>query len=309
MALSREIQSGIHTIRDEVVVIRTGIEQHRDSENRAAILDWLTQVDYASQQNDFIARRQEGTGQWLLDSGEYQTWLQSAKKTLFCPGIPGAGKTILAAITIDNLTARFQKDPSIGIAYIYFNFRRRDEQKAVDLLASLLKQLSQQRASLPDNVKALHDQHERTRPSFEEISKTLQSVAAIYSRVFIVVDALDECQAFDGCRTRFLTELFKVQTSSGANLLITSRFIPEIVERFNGELSLEIRANEDDIRRYLNSHMSHLPAFVQRTSDLEEEIKSRIVKAVDGMYVYSLCTNEVTLTLLGSYLRSFILIR
>ena len=194
---------------------RICIEQHRDSENRAAILDWLTQVDYASQQNDFIARRQEGTGQWLLDSGEYQTWLQSAKKTLFCPGIPGAGKTILAAITIDNLTARFQKDPSIGIAYIYFNFRRRDEQKAVDLLASLLKQLSQQRASLPDNVKALHDQHERTRPSFEEISKTLQSVAAIYSRVFIVVDALDECQAFDGCRTRFLTELFKVQTRRG----------------------------------------------------------------------------------------------
>src|ERR1700733_3943383 len=71
--------------------------------------------NYASQQNDFIARRQEGTGQWLLDSGEYQTWLQSAKKTLFCPGIPGAGKTILAAIAIDNLTARFQKDRALAL--------------------------------------------------------------------------------------------------------------------------------------------------------------------------------------------------
>ena len=113
-------------------------------------------MDYVSQQNDFISRRQEGTGQWLLESAEFQNWLGAGRKTLFCPGMPGAGKTILTAVVIDELTARFANDPNIGIAYIYCNFRRQDEQKAVRLLASVLKQLAQGRALLPDDVRAVH---------------------------------------------------------------------------------------------------------------------------------------------------------
>lgn len=138
-----------------------------------AILDWFTPMDYASQQNDFISRRQAGTGQWLLESAEFQEWLKIEKKTLFCPGIPGAGKTIVTAIAIDDLNTRVQNDPTVGIAYLYCNFRRRGKQKAEDLLASVLKQLSQERSSLPDSVKALYDhpKDKRTRPSFDEVSR------------------------------------------------------------------------------------------------------------------------------------------
>jgi hypothetical protein len=254
---------------------------------RQTILDWLTSVDYAAQQNDFLSRRQTGTGLWLLDSAEYQTWLITNKQTLFCPGIPGAGKTIITAIVIDDLTTRFQNDSSTGIAYLYCNFQRKDKQKAQDLLASLLKQLSQERSSLPESVKALYDQHrdKRTRLSFEEISRALYSVATTYLRVFIIVDALDECQLSEGCRTTFLTEIFNLQAKSRANIFATSRFIPEITERFEGSMSLEIRASEHDVRRYVDGHMSHLPSFVGRSPDLQEEIKAEIVKAVDGMYI------------------------
>jgi NACHT domain len=206
---------------------------------------------------------------------------------LFCPGVPGAGKTILTAITIDDLTTRFQRDPEISIAYLYCNFRRRDEQKASGLLANLLKQLCQTRSSLPDSVKALYDQYKnkRTRPLLDEISRTFQSVAAMYSRVFIIIDALDECQASDGCRTRFLTEIFKIQAKSGANVFATSRFIPEITEKFEGNISLEIRASEEDVRRYLDGHMFRLPGFVNHNPELQEEIRIRIVQLVQGMWV------------------------
>jgi hypothetical protein len=81
-----------------------------------AILDWLTPIDYAPQQSDFLSRREVGTGQWLLDSAEFQDWLgtekKTAKKTLFCPGIPGAGKTILTAVVIDDLMTRFANNPT-----------------------------------------------------------------------------------------------------------------------------------------------------------------------------------------------------
>jgi hypothetical protein len=257
--------------------------QHQEDQGRQTVLNWVTPIDCAPQQNDFIARRQEGTGQWLLDSVEFQTWLKTNKQTLFCPGIPGAGKTIITAIVIDDLTTRSQNDSRIGIAYLYCNFRRKDEQKAQDLLASLLKQLSQERPSLPNSVKALYDQHtdKRTRLSFEEISRALYSVATMYLRVSIIVDALDECQPSKGCRTTFLTEIFNLQAKSRANIFTTSRFIPEITERFEGSMSLEIRASKHGVRRYVNDHMSHLSSFVGRSPDLQEEIKAEIVKAVN----------------------------
>jgi Cdc6-like AAA superfamily ATPase len=241
-----------------------------DQEHQA-ILNWLTPIDYASQQNDYLMRRQPATGQWLLDSTEYQTWVSTSQQTLFCPGIPGAGKTILTSIVIDRLSARFQDDTDIGIAYVYFNYKQNiDKQNVDNLLSSLLKQLSQERPSLPDSVKALHDQHrnKRTRPSIDELSRALQSVAAMYSRVFIIIDALDECQASDGCRARFLSEIFTLQAKTGANLFATSRHISNIEKEFEGSTLLEIRASEEDVRRYLDGHMLRLPGFVTRSPEL-----------------------------------------
>lgn len=247
-------------------------------------------MDYGSQHSDFLKRRQPGTGQWLLDSTEYQTWLESTEQTLFCPGIPGVGKTILTSIVIDHLEGTFTTDLTVGIAYIYCNYRRQEEQVIDILFASLLKQLSRGRTSLPDCVKGIYDTHKdkRTRPSLNEILMALHSLAAIYSRIFIIVDALDECQHSDGCRQEFLTQLFSLQGKCGANLFMTSRFIPEIVDRFKtASVSLEIRANTKDIERYLEGHIEQLPRCVQQDPKLRQKITTEISGAVDGMYVSS----------------------
>ena len=259
-------------------------EHHEEDQ---AILDWLTPIDYADQQSDFIGRRQEGTGQWLLESAEFHAWVETDKQTLFCPGIPGAGKTIITSIVVEELTTRFHDDKSIGIAYLYCNFRRRDEQKVDALLASLLKQLAECKSFLPSSVKGLYDRYKtkRTRPSLDEISKTLHSVIATYSLVYIVVDALDECQLSDGCRSRFLTNIFNLQAKPTAKLFATSRPIPDIEKVFKGCLSREILASDEDVQRYLDSHISQLPTFVLSRAELQEEIKTQIVRAVEGMYV------------------------
>ncbi|KAK3372636.1 hypothetical protein B0H63DRAFT_514004 [Podospora didyma] len=174
------------------------IIRHQHSEEEQKILDWLT------------PRRQPGTGQWLLDSEKFQAWLSTEQQTLFCPGIPGTGKTILTSVVVDELITRLGNDKSIGVAYLYCNFRRQNEQTAKSLLESLLKQLAEGSPSFPEALKSLYDKHQktRTRPLFDEISRTLQSVAAVNSRVFVAVDAVDECQASNGCRSKFLSEIF-----------------------------------------------------------------------------------------------------
>jgi Cdc6-like AAA superfamily ATPase len=264
---------------------RQNIRERREEDQ--AILEWLTSIDYASQQSDFISRRHVGTGQWLLDLPEFQTWLQTNQQTLFCPGIPGAGKTILTSVVVEDLTTRFQNDSSTGIAYLYCNFRRKDDQKVADLLSSLLKQLVQGQSSVPECIKSLYDSHKgkHMRLSCDDITKALQTVAALYSRVFIIVDAIDECQRSEGCRTKFLTEVLALQSKCGVNIFATSRFIPDIEETFREQPSVEIRASEQDVCTYIDGHISHLPSFVGRNLDLQEKIKAEITKAVDGMYV------------------------
>jgi hypothetical protein len=257
-------------------------------EERQTILEWLKAIDYAPQQSDYINLRQEGTGRWLLESTEFQDWVTTGN-TLFCPGIPGAGKTILTSIVVEELITRFWNDKSIGIAYLYFNFRQQEQQRTQDLLMSLLKQLAQGQSFLANRVKSLYDNYRdrNTLPSVNEISITLQSVATQYSRVFIIVDALDECQVSDSCQERFLSEIFNLQAKCQASLFATSRFVPDIEEKFKESTRLEIKASNQDVQRYLDGHMSQLSGCVLRSSELQNEIKAEIIKAVDGMYVIS----------------------
>lgn len=216
--------------------------QHQEDQDTQTILDWLTPVNYAIQQSDHLMRREPGTGQWLLESLKFQNWLTKPKQTLFCPGIPGAGKTILASIIMDYLDTTCANDLNIGLAYVYFNFRRSYEQRLEDTLSSLLKQLVQGQASLLDPVKVLYDQHRDRgkQPSLSELSKALQTVINRYVKVFFVFDALDECQSKDGSRDQFLSEIFHIQTRFNVSFLATSRFLPEITMRFEGLPSLEI---------------------------------------------------------------------
>ncbi|KXJ85091.1 hypothetical protein Micbo1qcDRAFT_198942 [Microdochium bolleyi] len=263
------------------------IVKRQDQQAHEEVLDWITPIDYAAQQSDFINRRQAGTGQWLLDSSEYQNWIAFAKEPLFCPGIPGAGKTILASVVVNDLLERFPPDGSTAICYIYCNFRRTGEQKLNDLLGSLLRQLTQGQIPFPRSVLELYERHKdrRTRPSIEEIRTTLHSVTASCSRVFVVVDALDECDVSNSCRQAFISELLHLQTQSMVNLLATSRFIPEITERFSQSMNMEIRATMDDIDCYLKGCMLSLPSFVSSNIDLQEKIKEKIINSADGMFL------------------------
>ncbi|RYP53496.1 hypothetical protein DL768_001533 [Monosporascus sp. mg162] len=267
-------------LKDSLNCLRGRQDNREGAEERKAILNWLTSIDYAPQQSDFINRRQAGTGQWLLDSEEFRTWVEAEKQTLFCPGIPGAGKTILTSIVVDDLTTRFGTEESIGIAYLYCNFRQQDKQNVEHLLASILKQLVQGRLSLPESVKSLYDKHkDKWTPSVNEISRALQSVAPTYQRIFIIADALDECQVSNG-RSRFLSEIFSLQGNTGLNIFVTSRPLLEIETQFSGCLWREIRARDEDVRRYLGSHVLRLSGFLLAQLHLNSLTGKRTVKSI-----------------------------
>lgn len=248
-------------------------------------MKWLAEIDYSLQQNDYISQREPGTSEWLLRSPELRAWLDATKQTLFCPGIPGAGKTIQTSVLVDYLVDTFNDDPKIGVAYLYCNFQRQEEQKAEYFLANLLKQLAEHRSPLPQSLTLLHERLSKLkkRPLLGDLSESFQSVLSLYSRVFIVVDALDEWDDADGSRTQFLNLIFDIQSNLGLNLFVTSRFIHDIEERFRGLPSVEISPSRADIFKFLDKRMYQLPDFVRSNDDLQEEIKNHIESAIDGM--------------------------
>ncbi|KFZ02648.1 hypothetical protein V500_00038 [Pseudogymnoascus sp. VKM F-4518 (FW-2643)] len=284
--IDSQISAAIKASVDQLHARQDSQERHKEYDT---ILDWITLLNYGPQHNDFINRRHGGTGKWLLESVEFKEWIETSK-TLFCPGMPGAGKTILTSVVVDELNTRFQDDKSIGVAYLYCNFRRQHEQRAEELLASLLKQLIQRQRSIPSSVQALYNRSKwkKKQLSFDEIMSSLRSVATTtYSMVFIIVDALDECQVSDNGRTKFLDAILNLQAEckTSIHIFATSRFIPEIRERFTDAIQREIVAHPEDVRRYLDGHIQGLPRCVRQSLDLQVEIKDKISNAVDGMFL------------------------
>jgi Cdc6-like AAA superfamily ATPase len=208
-------------------------------------------------------------------------WLDEAKTTLFCPGIPGAGKTMIAAIAIDHLLNSAQNN-SYGVAYVYCNYKAQD-QDACSMLAAILKQLVQGQPSTLESVRQLHQKHAKqgTKPSYNEIYSALQDVLAQYPYVYIVVDALDESHS--ETRRQLLANFLDLQKERDIRLMATSRFIPDVKYAFRQALKLEVQASKEDVRRFVAGQMNRLPACIQRDVALQELVLDNIVEAVDGM--------------------------
>lgn len=273
-------------IRTHIPVIRSGLDAVRQDQDLARyeeLMEWISPTNFPAQQSDFIACKQKGTGQWFLDAPEFTKWLNGPNETLFCPGIPGSGKTMLTAIAIDHLLNL--ESIAVGVAFVYCNYKTQVDQNAASLLAAILKQLVQSRPSIAEPVRRLHEQHASrgTKPSLEEISGALQSVLANYSTVYVAVDALDEFRDQDRTWRQFLEKLRDLQGRADLRLVATSRFIPDIEDEFSTALKLEVRANDEDVKRFVAGQTYRLPKCIQRDQTLQDMVQDKVAQAVDGM--------------------------
>ncbi|KAJ4147168.1 hypothetical protein LMH87_001711 [Akanthomyces muscarius] len=124
----------------------------------------------------------------------------------------------------------------------------------------------------------------------DEYIRCLRAIVDARSKVFIVLDALDECTSgSDECEDRslhkFLDVIFQLQVTGNVNLLATSRFIPDISKRFDAALVQEVRASSDDITSYVSTEVKLMGGKIKGDDELQAVIKKTILEAVDGMFL------------------------
>jgi ankyrin repeat domain-containing protein 50 len=191
---------------------------------------------------------------------------------------------IFRSIIINYLNLAFEGE-DVAITYIYCNYKERN-QTTTDLVTSLLKQLTQRQPTLSDDIIAVYRRHlkAQTRPSLVGYSRLLRSEVRRSRKVFVLVDALDECSESDGIRG-ILPEVRKLLPD--IHLLVTSRHIANIEPEFEKEPRLEIRAIDEDVRSYLIARIEEEPRLSQYTKvdpALRNDILDNIVQKAGGMY-------------------------
>lgn len=131
---------------------------------------------------------------------------------------------MLSSILVNYLQERFEQTPNTRVICLYLNDKESKIQTSEALFGSLLKQLIQLGCS-PATFSDLRIEHEKVkrrgaglaRPGKQMINKVLKTELAAYERVYLVVDAFDECEF----REQLLYDILKLK--SNLSLLITSR--------------------------------------------------------------------------------------
>ena len=145
------------------------------------MIGWLSPLNFITKQNMIFKEQHEGTCKWLFEHESFIDWKESENGMLFCKGIPGAGKTFLSSIVVNELD-RLRLVESSGvensaILMIYCKWDDALSQATDALLASLLKQIAQRYGPISKIMDDMFSQHSGadTKPSRKEYMSTLKA--------------------------------------------------------------------------------------------------------------------------------------
>ncbi|KAJ3538616.1 hypothetical protein NM208_g5829 [Fusarium decemcellulare] len=263
--------------------------------------DVLSVFEKASPHREFETNRKlrhDLTGLWLTEGPDFQDWYTTPGSKIWFTGIPGAGKSVLAAAIIEECLRRNAVHSGTGLAYFFCTYRDESTHSATSILSSLCAQLALQNESAFRKLEEYYDELRSDRylprePSAEGLTKVLHRMGTVYSRVYLVVDGLDECGDHVATSVRKLASLVTSQPDVVISLALLSRdeiLIREILEdRFQ---NVEIAAHTEDIGLYVASELEQrITRRELRLGDLslKDQILNRLVDGAKGMFRWVVC--------------------
>ncbi|KAK7935021.1 hypothetical protein PG985_000516 [Apiospora marii] len=260
----------------------------RDEKNKAVERFFLPVNPMHGFQSN-IRLKQEDTGHWFHQSYELLNWMAIPNSKLWLSGIPGSGKSVMCASLIErvvNVCGNAQKAAAIkGDAAVFFfcDYKVSESQQLVNILQVLALQLARQHK---DAFDILEDYFESlvggdSLPKDPESPKLLELMSLMckpFSKVFVIVDALDECDKHCAEVVQGLKHL--ATDTLNMSIAVFSRNEPmirdELVESYT---HLEIAAHTEDLELFVGAELQRR----QLAPTEIKEIRSILVLKAQGI--------------------------
>ena len=186
---------------------------------------------------------------------------------------------------MEYLTDLYGDDEDIGLAIVYCDYKDQTHQTSSAIIAAIIKQLVAKKPRVPTSLFDLYnkcDMGER-RASQRQLSVLLDDMCASYTRVFILVDGLDECYAPKERDT--LLQTLKLVKDDSVKTLITSRPNTKNVQNHLANvLKVEVVASDDDITNYVSERAEQITVFSEGTRlAMKDKVVETITRQACGM--------------------------
>jgi Cdc6-like AAA superfamily ATPase len=262
------------------------VAQNMRVKRRHKILASLPTVDYYAKHAKFSALRHPGTNVWLQTNPRFQSWSCSqVSDCLPFYGIPGSGKSVLAASVANDVLNSLQDAKTI-LCYYYCDYADTASLESTRLIASLIKQvLVHLSVNCFDDTFSCPYGAEKPSPSFEESSKFLGSLIDRFNTVFITIDGVDELTDDSQRMTLDLIDGLVKQSTATVQVFVTSRTEEHQVKRALKDyeaINLSADYVSSDIEIFIKAMVDS--TIVKQNPLLENErLKNEVLKAlVDG---------------------------
>ncbi|KAJ4322527.1 hypothetical protein N0V84_004773 [Fusarium piperis] len=282
---------------DVVVVDRLAIADYNESNilpqdeaNLTRLRVWIKPTEYAGDGSEFqkhASSHLKGTSQWLLSSPVFKQWHDGRDDgILWIRGVPGAGKSVLAARLVDHLSSE-------ECPVLHFFFRHtiqsnhRPEAALRDWIAQILpytpplqlalKNLTSEPISV-DSVDSL---------STVELWHLLRLGLKSIPKAYCVVDALDEMD--HGALEPFLQFLDQMGNihPDRLKLVITSRPIATIERIVRNLRLLDIRLSKEAVNPDISTYLHHRLGRSPLLAESHDTIINEVLKKADGLFLYA----------------------
>ena len=286
-------QNELHNGVDE---IRHQLRQRREADTRIAIdrhrqkvLDSFGPCDPDKNHRLSQKLRYPGTGIWLTEHDDFKRWLNTPHSRLWLPGIPGAGKTVLASSVIEE--ALGASAPSVAVAFFYCDYKDEATQDPLNILGSLARQLARQNEEAFEKLQGLYEKHfleNKIASEYEpeELRDLVLDMASTFNSTLLLVDALDECGDNTSSVVELLASLNTNGNMSDVKRLFLSRIEQNITDWLGSYPQIQIEAASSDLKLYVGAEIEkRTRKNLLRLKDpsLKEHIMDRLVSGAKGM--------------------------
>ena len=189
---------------------------------------------------------------------------------------------------IDSLCDRAGEE-SIAVSGLYCDFLAQQEQTTTNIMGAILQQLAG-RGGIPDHLREAFEKAKMEfggrEPRLAKLMEMLRTAIPLLPRVFICLDALDECLP------KYLPELLKslrdiVRECPGTRVFLTGRpHVREDVQRyFSNAVVIPVSPNINDIMDYVEMRLDRDAEPEAMSNDLRADIVRMILANISDMCV------------------------